>query len=83
MLSYKTSEDEYLVLQNFCNDALVLELNDEIISKTIEIRIQHKLKTPDAIIAATALVYNMVLVTRNTSDFVKVPGLTIINPFEL
>jgi predicted nucleic acid-binding protein len=82
VLSYKASEMEYKLLVSFCKDALVIELNDEIVNKTIDLRIQYKLKTPDAIIAATALVYNMVLITRNISDFGKVQGLTIINPFD-
>ena len=83
VLSYKTTKTEYTFLQNFCKDALVIELNDDIVTKTIELRIEHKLKTPDAIIAATALVYNMILITRNISDFGKIKGLTIINPFEV
>lgn len=83
VLSYKASEIEYELLLSFCKDAFIIELNDEIVNKTIDLRIQYKLKTPDAIIAATALVYNMVLITRNISDFGKVQDLTIINPFEL
>jgi predicted nucleic acid-binding protein len=83
VLSYKTITEEYDLLQNFCKDALVLELNDEIVDKTIDIRIQHKLKTPDAIIAATALAYNLVLITRDINDFGKIPWLTILNPYEL
>ncbi len=83
VLSYKASEIEYELLLNFCKDALVIELNDEVVNKTIDLRIQYKLKTPDAIIAATALVYNMILITRNISDFGKVQDLTIINPFEV
>ena len=83
VLSYKTNEEEYELLKNFCKDALVIELNDEIVNKTIEVRIQYKLKTPDAIIAATALAFNMLLITRDINDFGKVQGLTIINPFEL
>jgi predicted nucleic acid-binding protein len=82
VLSYKASEIEYELLVSFCKDALVIELNDEIVNKTIDLRIQYKLKTPDAIIAATALVYNMILITRNISDFGKVQDLTIINPFD-
>lgn len=35
----------------------------------------------DGLIAATALVHNMALATRNTSDF-QGCGLTIINPWE-
>lgn len=83
VLSYKASETEYQLLQSFCRDAFIIELNDEIVNKTINLRIQYKSKTPDAIIAATALVYDMILITRNISDFSKVQGLTIINPFEL
>lgn len=83
VLSYKASEIEYELLLNFCKDALVIELNDDIVNKTIELRIEYKLKTPDAIIAATALVYDMILITRNISDLGKVQSLTIINPFEV
>jgi len=40
-----------------------------------------RIKIPDAIIAATALHQELVLVTRNTDDFKEVEGLTYINPF--
>jgi predicted nucleic acid-binding protein len=36
----------------------------------------------DAIIAATALEFDVPLVTRNVVDFKNVAGLTLINPFE-
>jgi predicted nucleic acid-binding protein len=36
-----------------------------------------KMALPDLLIAATALVHNLTLVTHNTSDFVNVPGLTM------
>ena len=36
----------------------------------------------DMLLAATALVHNLKLVTRNVRDFV-VPGLEVINPFAL
>jgi predicted nucleic acid-binding protein len=35
----------------------------------------------DAIIAATALVHQLPLVTRNVDDFKHVAGLEIVNPF--
>lgn len=37
----------------------------------------------DALIAATALVHNHKLVTRNVKDFVGIPGLELINPWEM
>jgi predicted nucleic acid-binding protein len=36
----------------------------------------------DSLIAATALVYKMTLVTRNTADF-QTSGVTLFNPWEL
>jgi predicted nucleic acid-binding protein len=36
----------------------------------------------DAIIAATALVHDRTLVTRNIGDFLWIAELTLINPFE-
>jgi predicted nucleic acid-binding protein len=35
----------------------------------------------DAIIAATAIEYDLILVTRNLTDF-RVTGLTLYNPWE-
>jgi predicted nucleic acid-binding protein len=40
-----------------------------------------KKKLPDAIIAATALVYDLTLLSRNSSDFSGINGLKIINPW--
>lgn len=37
----------------------------------------------DSLIAASAIVYNLKLVTRNTKDFIGIQGLEIINPWEL
>ena len=39
--------------------------------------LSHKLSIPDAIIAATALVYELELYTLNLKDFRFIPGLTL------
>lgn len=36
----------------------------------------------DAIIAATAHLNNLELLTRNTNDFSHIPGLHLVNPFK-
>ncbi|WP_456787423.1 PIN domain-containing protein [Cellulomonas sp. P5_C5] len=36
----------------------------------------------DGLIAATALVHSMAIVTRNVRDFAGVPGLAIVNPWQ-
>ena len=53
----------------------------KIIEQTILLRRNTKMKTPDAIIAATALVYDLTLITHNTSDFKNIQGLHIIDPY--
>jgi predicted nucleic acid-binding protein len=40
-----------------------------------------KIKLLDALIAATAIVYQLTLVTRNVGDFNKINGLNLLDPF--
>lgn len=80
LLSWKgASEKDLEVLHNFINDALVIELEQPIKLKAADIRKIHKIKLPDAIIAATALIYNLTLVTRNAKDFEHIDGMVTIN----
>jgi len=72
---------EKQVIERLCHQFLVIGLNPEIVEKVISIRQQHKIKLPDAIILATALIYKIELVTANVADFIHfAPGLKIINP---
>jgi predicted nucleic acid-binding protein len=83
LLCWRTATEKDLeVLHNFINDALVIELEQAIKLKTADIRKAYRIKLPDAIIAATALVYDLTLLTRNLADFGGIDGLRIINPWE-
>ena len=44
------------------------------------LRREHRIRTPDALIAATALAHRMDLLTRNVRDFRAVPGLDVRSP---
>jgi predicted nucleic acid-binding protein len=79
---HRITDTNQLRIKRFLNQANVIYLNDEIEEKTIEIKQKVKMDTPDAIVAATALVYQLTLVTRNEKDFKKVEGLSLYNPFE-
>ncbi len=81
ILRFNTPDDSYKILQNFINDCVVLELNNLIVDKTIEIGKGNKIKLPDAVIAATASVNNLALVTRNISDFKNIKDLELLNPW--
>ncbi|MCL2502233.1 MAG: type II toxin-antitoxin system VapC family toxin [Bacteroidales bacterium] len=76
LLGFSKIESE---LVDFVNYASILPISDEVVEKTIEIRKIHRIKLPDAIIAATAIVHNMTVVTHNVFDFKNIDGLMILN----
>ncbi len=63
--------------REFISHATVFDLKDAITERAILLRQQFKTKTPDAIIAATALVNGLTVVTNNTSDFSRLGVKTI------
>ena len=69
--------------EDFISMANVIEINKAIIDACISIRKEHMIKLPDAIIAATALVYDLTIISRNTSDFKNITGLTVVDPHTL
>ena len=79
VLGFNAPEEHYQLLENFMDDATILPLTEDIVNKCIEIRKKHKVKLPDAIIAATALASNLILISRNTSDFKTIQGLKTID----
>ncbi len=83
VLGFNAPENHYQLLTDFMNDSIVLELSNNIVDACIEIRKKYKIKLPDAIIAATALVYNLTIISRNVSDFQNIEGITVINPYQL
>ncbi|MFN4146197.1 MAG: type II toxin-antitoxin system VapC family toxin [Runella sp.] len=83
LLGFNAPEQHYKTLSDFINDAIVLNLTQEVVEACIGIRKKHKTKLPDAVIAATALVHNLILITRNLSDFKNIDGLKVNNPHSL
>jgi len=78
----KHTEEGFEEARNFVDFAEVIPLTNEVANLTIDIRRKCKIKLPDAVIAATALHNNLILVTRNGDDFKDVDGLMIYNPFK-
>lgn len=61
-------------------DGNILPIDAEVAEKWGYISASFKVPAIDGLIAATALVNNLILVTRNIKDF-NIPGLEVINPF--
>ncbi|MEO6284430.1 MAG: type II toxin-antitoxin system VapC family toxin [Dyadobacter sp.] len=72
-----------VVVKDFITDSFIFNISPEIVNICVTIRKGKKIKIPDAIIAATALVNGFTLVTDNEKDFEGIPTLKIINPKKL
>jgi len=79
ILSFNTSPHYYKILTNFVEELTIIHLSDEVVDKCIELRKNHKTKLPDAIIAATSIVHNLNIITRNKSDFKNINGINLID----
>ncbi|AYQ36523.1 PIN domain-containing protein [Runella sp. SP2] len=73
--SFQGDVDREHTIADLVNSSRIIELTDDVIEKTIELRKKAKIKLPDAIIAATAIIHNLTLLSTNDSDFLKVPKL--------
>ena len=71
------------VAEVFMENSIILDLNPEVVQRTIAIRKSRKIDLPDAIIAATAIVYDFTLITQNMKDFEKIQNIKILNSFDL
>jgi toxin FitB len=77
------TESNKIYLKNVFEVLNVLDLDSEIAQKAIELKQHKKMSIGDAIIAATALVHDVPLITRNIDDFKHIRSLKLINPFKV
>ena len=57
-----------------------ISLTAPVVQRVIALRSSLAIKLPDAIIAASAAEYGLALMTHNTADFARVPGLSVVDP---
>jgi predicted nucleic acid-binding protein len=72
--------DSLNTYQIFVSNSTIIGISDSIIQETIRIRKSFKIKLPDALIAATAIINDLTLIADNDKDYKKVPELKYINP---
>ena len=76
------TKGEIKAISKMLDSGELVYINGDIAQQTINLRQKHKIKIPDAVIAATALVHNAELWTANTSDFSSIEGLKLHNPLK-
>ena len=83
LLCWSTTQDLYSQVKEFTYDSTILPINSNIVMHCVRIRSQKRTKTPDAIIAATALANDLAVITHNVKDFDGIHGLEVLDPFAL
>ena len=62
-------------IQQFISESDVFGLTEPVIQQTVRLRRHYKIKLPDAVIAATAIVNGFTLLSTNDRDFEKIREL--------
>jgi predicted nucleic acid-binding protein len=71
--------DKEAVVKEFIKDAIVMALTHDVVSQCVKVKRSRRIKTPDAIIVATAITHNLTLLTSD-GGFQGIDGLKIIDP---
>jgi len=82
VLRYNDTPENEVILNGFINNSVIHSLSPAVVRCTIDLCKHSKIKLPDAIIAATALTENFILVTRNIDDFKRISNLELLNPWD-
>ncbi len=77
---HKLPEDDRNYFVALFKTVNLMPVTSDIIDIAIELRQQRRMSLGDCLIAATALLNNCELYTRNTADFAHISDLVVVNP---
>lgn len=75
--NFSINKDQKNTLKLLLSEFLIIELNQQIKELCIELKQRYKIKIPDAIIAASSIIYNLPLITSD-ADFKKIKELELV-----
>lgn len=71
---------ERAAFEKFFAAARVLPIGNDVLLRATQLRQARKMSLGDALIAATALEFGLMLVTRNVRDYRWIAGLELLDP---
>ena len=72
------TEEDMAEMQQLLTSVVIFPLESRLAQLAAALRRQYHLKTPDSVVAATALLTRTTLVTRNIRDFQGIDGLSLL-----
>lgn len=79
---HRINDEDKTYFEEFFNASQILPVSQGVIEQGVKLKQIKKMSLGDAIIAATGLVYDLTVVTRNIDDFRWITNLKLLNPFE-
>ena len=80
VLSFDFTKQQEDIVKELLEKFTILDIDSRVSKTAIKNRRVKNIKLPDNLIASTAQVYNLTLVTRNVKDF-KSLNMDVLNPF--
>ncbi len=78
---HQLTDEDKTYFEEFFNASQILPISQTVIDQAVRLKQIRKMSLGDAIIAGTAKVYNLTIVTRNVDDFSWITELKLLNPF--
>ncbi len=81
VLSFQFSKEVEENIRELLSTFDIIDMTKDVSNQAVKNRKLKKIKIPDNIIISTAMVNDLILVTRNVKDF-KIFDVEVLNPFE-
>lgn len=79
---HQLANEDKIYFEQFFNASQILPISQTVIDQAVRLKQIKKMSLGDSIIAGTAKVYNLTIITRNVDDFSWIKELKLINPFD-
>lgn len=77
---HRLQNQEKKLLHHFFESTSILPITKDILDTAVKLKQKKKMTLGDALIAATAMVHNLLLTTHNCQDFLGINKLQLFDP---